>query len=768
MKDLNVLREKVTEMATVMHKAVEVDEKVEQNEVEMMAKLKCENKTLRELLSISGHPRNEIEKLKHKKHLEEDSLLMNGYLESHEDRLVDSSADEMDDGMGTVKRKGKTGATAPSGHTSNNGSVFFEFLGSAGDRSSVVEVKQQYKDENLEGELSRRTDSLSLILQASNIKGNGDSFNIKTGTSSVDEVIPNHIEVSMTEKHDTTFESNDGMTLNFVESSNKGDVSFDKKIDDHWSENVVEKDGKRENNKEGLTAEEELVGSSDSDSKQKQEDFMDLYNSEGILVEENEDNVSKRKSLGHDSKVSGIKFRRSTKQKKVIQADLKSYFQTEEGFDVGVDGEEAVRYDKESDSGKIPAVAETNAARLKKEKDLKVNAEIGETNSELTTGDSSQSDAFAHTAENQIFYGSMMNKELSDVADMEKCGYDEMRNMTGNRIVNIDYNFSPPESPTDGPKFTEREEGKHRTLQLDYSDSDSDDPDVMVEDQFGDISDGSDSSSNDSDVDDDAAGFDDLDFTEEQLIGTLDESGELVVSTWSRSANEYDHLDEEGEPFLLEKTSVDTVMAVDSAALVDSSKAVSNEVPCGMDPSSDELGFSQAFMQQDQFTGGSIEAKFAKRKRYKNASRASAVTLLAGTDVAISPRGNIRSDSDLSLETENQQSVLGSDLGSGSILTRETENQQSDFDQVSGGERAGCKADNTSSDPDLSAGVLSPVRSDTSLTSDSSSGEIDPSIFIQKLAGGGRDRSESQDTTGLESLLSDLDAELELEDSDLS
>ena len=875
MKDLNILREKVTEMATVMHKAVEVDERVEQNEVEMMAKLKCENKTLRELLNISGHPKNEIEKLKHRERLEEENLLMNGDLAAPEDRLIDSSADEMDDGMDTVKRKGKIGATAPNGHTSSNGCVFNEFLGSAGDRSSVMEVKKQGKDENLKGESKRRTDDQSLKGQASNIKGNDDSFSIEPDTSSVGEVIPNHVKVCLSEQHDIIFESNDGAILNSVESSDKGDVPIDKEIDEHWNENVVEEDGSWENNKEGLIVHEESFRSSDSESKQKLEDLMDLYNSEGILGEDNEDNLSKRKSLGHDSKMSGIKFRRSTKQKKVIQADLKSYFQTEEGFDRGLDGEEAARDDRESDSSKIRIVTEAHAARLKGEKDLKVNDMIEETNSELTSGDSFQSEAFPHSAENQIFYGSMMNKELSDVAEIEKYGLD----MTGNRIVNIDYNFSPPDSPSDSPELTERQEGKHRTLQLDYSDSDSDDPDMMVEDQFGDISDESDSSS--SSDSDDAAGVDDLDSTEEELIGTLDESGELVISMWSRSANEYEHLDEGGEKFLVEKTSVDTMMAVDSAVVVDSSmpavdslttvvassmeavdsstavvdsstavvdssaavvdsstavvdssmaavdsltavvdtsmaaidsstttvdssKTVKNETQCNLVSSSNEFAFSQAFMQQDQFTGGSIKAKFAKRKRYQNASRANAVTLLAGADAAKSPRGNIRSDSDLSLEAENQPSDLGgvdlgsdssptldtenqqsdvgsdtrltletedqqSDLGSDSSLTQETGNQQSDFDQVTGSERAGCEMDSTSSDPDLSAGVLSPVRSDTSLTSsDSSSGEIDPTIFMQRLAGSERDRSQSQGSTDLAGLLSELDAKLELEDSDSS
>ena len=51
------MKEKVTEMALVMHRAVQADEEIERCDVEMLTKLKSENKVLRELLTLVGIPR---------------------------------------------------------------------------------------------------------------------------------------------------------------------------------------------------------------------------------------------------------------------------------------------------------------------------------------------------------------------------------------------------------------------------------------------------------------------------------------------------------------------------------------------------------------------------------------------------------------------------------------------------------------------------------------------------------------------------------------
>ena len=662
MKDLSVLREKVNEMATVMHKAAEADEEVEHSEAEMMAKLRYENRTLRELLNISGHPKKEIEKLQQRKRVEEEKLLMNGDITSSEDRSIDSSADEMDGRMDTVKRKSKVGGTEP------------RMIGA-----------------------------------------NGESVCPGGGPGSAGEsVCPGgHASAG---KGSSVAGSTDDVNLNRSESDDYGDFFSDGKRDNYRNENEPDTDGTLEKKPERSMPADDLFIGSIGDEKHKQEDLLDLYNSEGILGEEGgEDSVSKRKSLGHESKISGIKFRRSTKQKKVIQADLKSYFQVSESSNADIDDEGNVENDKEDDSKRVDGAEKVDSC----EQDEKQYLGDFDGKQEISPRDDSQTVGL--DADENIFYNPNLNRELSNAVRMAKLGID----VTGKRIVNINYNFSPPESPVDSPEVPDSEERKHRTVQLDYSDSDSDDAEIMVEDQFDDAGDGSESSSGSSD--NDVAGDDEVDVTEEDLIGKLDEGGEFVLSTWTRPANRCKHLNEE------EKCSPEEEAA-------SSEVATNSEIRRDVDALSSEFAFTEAYLQEDQFTGGSIEAKFAKRKRYKNGNIASAVTLSPGADNVGSPRCGIRSDSDLTVESENPSP---------------------DVDESFGSEKTGDELSEAVSDPVSSSG------SDISLgPSKSSSGEIDPTIFMKKLAGSSADRFQSKTASELNDLLSDLDAELEMEDQD--
>jgi len=747
--DLSVLREKVTEMATVMHHAVEVDEKIEQIDFETIAKLKYENRTLRELLNISGHPKKEIEKLKEKERLQEEHVLMNGYAASPEERSFDSSADEMDDQMGTVKRKGKNGGVNLLKNVSNEGSDGCRYFESTHNRSSVIEVdllksdqEAIEKDESLEkkfGEVingqnrKAKTDERDCV---SKLKHQGEIVKGKTVVSdTADDSVLCRAEFGKPDHHNVSSELTNEIKLDYVATVDCGNSFRNSNRGEHGDESVIVKTNNSERNKEELITEEEKESDSDSDGKQTQEELLDLYNSEGILVEENEDSTSKRKSLGHDSKLSGIKFRRSTKQKKVIQADLKSYFQGKDD-DQNVEEEGGGNVDK----GNVNSKIDSSLIDCENERALD---SVDVEHSEYLEDDDFQQKIINGSAQNQNLYDSRMIKELSDVANMDMLRL----NTTGNRIVNIDYNFSPPESPIDSPDFSKKEQTIHRTVQLDYSDSDSDDPEMMVEDQFDDSLDGVDSSSDDSDHD--AAGDDDLDMTEEELIGTLDEGGEFVISTWSRLPKDYAHLEDGGDiPLSEEAPANDVSVESDRHFQVATS---SNEA--------DEFAFTQAFLQSDQFTGGSIEAKFARRKRYENASIASAVTLSSGSDSTGSSRGSIRSDSDLNLEIESQHSEseqkFESKIEEYECEKKNCKNEVKDFE-----------TDDSKPPPDLESELVSPGGSGSSLpaSDSSSSGEIDPTIFMNKLSG--NDKPGSKVATDLSDILSDLDAELELEDSD--
>ena len=748
MKDLSVLREKVTEMATVMHHAVEVDEKIEQIDFETIAKLKYENKTLRELLNISGHPRKEIEKLREKERLQEEHVLMNGYAVSPEERSFDSSADEMDDRMGTVKRRGKNGGFNLSRNVSNEGNDGCRYFESTHNRSSVIEVELQKdnqesidKDESPEkkfGEVEcdqNRKAKADEQKRASKLKDEGEIVGEKVVVSdAVDDNVLNCAHLGKLDDYHVSSELKNKMKLDSFGTVDCGNSFRNTSRGENGDESVIIKTNYLERNKEELITVEEKESDSDSDGKQTQEDLLDLYNSEGILVEENEDSSSKRKSLGHDSKLSGIKFRRSMKQKKVIQADLKSYFQGKDDNYQNIEEEGGGNVDK----GNVSSEIDSGLIECENEQDFD---SVDPKHSEYLEDDNFQRDILKGSTQNQNLYESRMGKELSNVANMDILGL----NTTGNRIVNIDYNFSPPESPIDSPDFLKKEQAKHRTVQLDYSDSDSDDPEMMVEDQFASI-DEVDSSSDDSDHD--PAGDDDLDMTEEELIGTLDEGGEFVMSTWSRLPKDYAHLDDGSEFPLSEEAPASDEMAVESDRRFHVATSSSE---------ADEYAFTQAFLQSDQFTGGSIEAKFARRKQYENASIASAITLSSSSDSLSSPRDSIRSDSDLNFEIESQHSE------------QKFENKSKECES----ERKNCKTeekdfqtDDSKPLPDLTSKLVSPEGSDTSLpmSDSSSSGEIDPTIFMNKLSGD--DKPGSKVASDLSDILSDLDAELELEDSD--
>ena len=725
-------------MATVMHRAVEVDEKVEQNDVEMITKLSCENQTLRELLNISGHPKKEIERLKRKEHLEEEKLLMNGDVMSSDERSLASSSDEMEDGTGTVRRRGKNGGpVAVAAAPKDGGGVTGRFFEKDCKRSSVIEIEKPNKMGEIEGDLDWRTEGQEIGKESLRnienspegqsspviVRGQGLKVNEADGRSGL-----------KAKGHEEELYQNNENGSNFVDESVSNEIeAYEGKSADSPGKdslfgveqvnpivgtecpggNAANDDGNRDTKTDRLAANEE-VGDG-SDEKRKQEDFLDLYNSEGILVEETEEPFTRKKSVGSDSKMAGIKIRRSTKQKRVIQADLKSYFQNEDGVDRGSDGES-------SGDGKGSESSKSDGSRRGGSSDQEgVSADTEQRPSELRVDNGGVKESAGLNGTDEV-----ASNDCIGSADTECLGSDNpdhvTQSLTGNRIVNIDYSFSPPESPIDSPDFHEKEASSHRTIQLDYSDSDSDDPELMVEDQFGDIGGESDSSSDGSDRD---AGADELDMTEEELIGTLDEGGEFVISTWTRPAEECDHLDEGGDRFMPEEGEVEPPHSG------------------GVAPIENDFAFTKAFLQKDQFTGGSIEAKFARRKRYGTANRANAVTLFAGADGVVSPRGNIRSDSDLTLGAENHNSDLNAKP------SNEKDNN----------------AGSSVSAPDIS--IKSENPSETALKlSNSSSGEIDPTIFMNKLSAQTEEEPTTKAASDLTNLLSDLDAALELEDSD--
>lgn len=734
MKDIDALREKVSEMATVMHRAVEVDERIEQTDVEMMTKLKCENKTLRELLNISGHPKKEIEKLKQKERLQEEKLLMNGDFTSSEERSVESSADEMEERTGTVKRRGKN----PEGRGDNSGGSgsypegkYFE---STCNRTPMITAKQIWQEVH-ERDLARIVEG-----EGSHFKGemNGDmskaiddrsSYGIEGTAASRDESVLNENNSPRgTEKLNTNWdleECSAGPDGSPYEKP--GSVTESRKQDSDANERTL--------NQTGV---ENTV-----DGKRKQEDFVELYNSEGIFVEESEEGSGRKTSLGHDSnKISGLKIRRSTKQKKVIQADLKSYFEKIESTDRSSDGEDNEATDKspgEDDiHDKLTDKEEIDHRQVARDKVTEqALVDLREPFTECEDVSSGFDIAWIRRSESE-----------DTIPD------DNEPIVRGNRIVNIDYNFSPPESPDDSPlvspidsqtdslEFSEDEGSHHRTIQLDYSDSDSDDPEMMIEDQFADIGDECESSSNESDRD---AGADELNLTEEELIGTLEEGNEYVISNWVRPATECGHLDENDGKYVLGEL-----------------KNSSNKTAVGRNESDGavmgEFAFKEAFLQRDQFTGGSIEAKYAKRKRYQKANRANVVTLLHEND-AIVTRGGVRSDLDLTVGGDLEISARKS--FSAPVIAMSDDSTCSDTSMQSSDHSTCSNATLTSSD--------SPTYSDSSLKSPgSSSEEIDPTIFMTKLSGKRNQETGAKVTSDLTDLLSDLDAALDLEDSDKS
>eukprot|EP00112_Aurelia_sp_Birch-Aquarium-sp1_P010121 Seg2177.3 transcript_id=Seg2177.3/GoldUCD/mRNA.D3Y31 product="hypothetical protein" protein_id=Seg2177.3/GoldUCD/D3Y31 len=568
------------------------------------------------------------------------------------------------------------------------------------------------------------------------------------------------------------------------------------------------------------------------DERKEQEQILDLYNSEGIILDDSDEPLASggkgsggkskaRKISAHDSKISGLKIRRSTKQKKVIQADLKSFFAREEEdtkeegdrVDGKVD-EEGIKSDseREEDTTERNSVVDTDEIDAEKaenlEKDSSLDDGYGSPNSPRPedTKDSANEDISPTAVDLNVLDATLGSKEglaiepplsskeglTTKVSPANKSstyehslggkqaredGTSQHRSAEPNVVSNVSLDdiFTPPESPIESPDMTDP---RHKTIQLDYSDSDSDDPEMMIEDQFADIigSDScSDSSSEGSDSD---LEVDRKELTEEEIVGDLDKSEdtEYVFSRWVRSDVEKNSDGLEAEERPDENTGSSSVLSSsikgprsddvagtdakgDKSQMNDNKKQAQKEQRAGQND--EDFVFNEAYLQMDQFDHGSMKAKYAKRKKnYQTANRASAVTLFAGqAAVPVSgTRSNIRSDSELQSKEETTANGSAADVSTLDAII-------SPRDSPSAPNASSSAPSNAKSEATTDRQLAS-APSDISL-SGSSSEEIDPGIFKRKLAGVSETRDQhSKCGSDLSDLLGDLDAALELEDSD--
>ena len=691
-------------MAAVMQRAAQADEEVENTDVEMLTKLKYENSTLRELLNISGHPRKEIEKLKLTEKLKKE-LMVNGgiILPGDEEHGAYSSGEELENHTGTVKRKLK-GLLSDSLDDGRGTSIAIgnQSLGKKGNinesagEESIVDEKVPMPVESSISETAKSTIVEASAKVAGNFGADGDR----------------HIEVNMKTQG--------------TSNSSVGEVGNDYVSRDNTDAMITSEGKKAEASTEALPVSE----ISDWGLKRrKQEEIVELYNSEGILLEEGEETQGGKNT---DSKMSGIKIRRSTKQKKVIQADLKSFFGSEDMEEEtddklkSHDGEDHQKECSEFEEGleTRPTAVNDTKNSIGKAKSISGEAVHG----------------IDESIDDEIIKA-MNNVEES--SRQEKLILDNLRQSFSSTESPVE---SPVESPIESPvESPDHGDYSHRTVQLNYSDSDSDDPEMMVEDQFADIiNDASDSDSSAEDSDD---------ITEEELIGDLDEGGEYAMSRWVNPVDEF-KLVENGDMQhnLIEGLQVGEREDGNSFNGSEPANAKGNEQATVPDLKNykdkhgdQDYAFSKAFMQLDQFTGGSIEAKFAKRKRYENGSRASAITLFSGPQEGPgdSARSNIRSDSELT--TNNDDAIAENHLTKSASEPLSSKTKKS--------------SSNDSSMNFSASGSASP--------GESSSGEIDPTVFKERLSAVPQgDEVQSKVAENLTSLLSDLDAALELQDSD--
>ncbi|XP_065070976.1 dentin sialophosphoprotein-like [Rhopilema esculentum] len=694
--DISALKEKVTEMAAVMQRAARADEEVENTDVEMLTKLKYENSTLRELLNISGHPRKEIEKLKLNEKLKKELMVNGGIIvPGDEEHAAYSSGEELENQTGTVKRKLK-GQLSDSFDDdiaigNQNKGKKGNIDGSAGEES-IVDEKVPMPVESLISETAKSTIVEASAKVAGNFGADGDR----------------HIEINKATQETSI--------------SSFGEIDNDYVSRDNTDTTITSEGKKAEASTEALPQTEILDWGL---KRRKQEEIVELYNSEGILLEEGEETHGGKNA---DIKKSGIKIRRSTKQKKVIQADLKSFFGSE---DMQEETDDKLKLHDGEDHQK-----ECNDF----EEGLETRPEAVDDTKNSTGEAKSISGEAVHGIDESIddeIIKAMNNVEES--SRQEKLILDNLRQSFSSTESPVE---SPIESPVESP---DHGDFSHRTVQLNYSDSDSDDPEMMVEDQFADIiNDASDSDSSAEDSDD---------ITEEELIGDLDEGGEYAMSRWVNPVDEF-KLMENGDMKhdLIEGLQVGEKENGNSFNGSEPTNAKGNEQASVPDLKNykdkhgdQDYAFSKAFVQLDQFTGGSIEAKFAKRKRYENGSRASAITLFSETQerAGDSARSNIRSDSEL---TTNNDDVIA-----------ENHLAKSASDPLSSKTK---KSSSIDSSINFSA-------SDSVSPEESSSGEIDPTVFKERLSALPQgDEAQSKVAENLTSLLSDLDAALELEDSD--
>ena len=862
------MKEKVTEMAVVMHRAVQADEEIERSDVEMLTKLKSENKVLRELLNISGHPKKEIEKLRLKELIERERSFMNGGVVaagSTTDHSIESSADEQEHQTGTVKRRFKgqgsevvsNGQTVHSKNQSNgaladysgkkakpvkenaaqvgskvdNDEISIEqAIGDAESLKDIVDSIDRAKDEGVNRPIVVEENVTYLEVSDSetvNSDGLDDTVSLGSAGSVIDEPNNSMREMKNIEREilEGGNEREDLPAMGIDDSQDGGAVSGNISKDKFELVSSTPRSGSFNEDKDIDIVD---AVTSRSEGRKVQEQILALYNSEGIILDDSDEPIASggkgsggknkaRKISAHDSKISGFKIRRSTKQKKVIQADLKSFFAKESEDTKEEDDRMDGKVDEESKTGDLEReeeVTERNSAgEMKKDSDERLDADKAEN----LDKDSSQDDGYGSpnsprleetkdginedksptASSRNVLEATLGSKEglaiepplsrkdvlatkispanTSSTYDSSLGGKKAMGDGTSNVVSNVSLAdiFTPPESPIESPDMTDP---RHKTIQLDYSDSDSDDPEMMIEDQFADImggDSGSDSSSVSSGSD---LEIDRTEATEEEIVGDLkkNEDEEYIISRWVRSdvENSSEGLEAEGkadensgsssELSRAIKGTMSDVTDIEAKGIKSQIKENKKLAQKGRPASRNEedFVFNEAFLQMDQFDGGSIEAKYAKRKKnYQTANRASAVTLFAGQAAApvSGTRSNARSDSELQSNEETTDSGSAAD-----VFTLEAVRSPHE----SNVRNASSNAPSNANSEAITDRPLANASSDISL-SESSSEEIDPSIFKRKLAGTAETREQhSKCGADLSDLLGDLDAALELEDSD--
>ena len=654
---MSALTEKVTEMAAVMQEAAKLDEENEGKEAETVAKLKFENRSLRELLHISGHPKKEIEKLKMKEYFEREKILVeidelrNQFLE------LDSSADEMEHQTGTVRRRAKLPFKNDVAEDCKSG---------ADDKSGTAEVPSVTKisnvaenplngcddvkhDNNIEKQLANR------LVMGNDMCNSEQVVEQMAGVESEPDDLSDDFEETDSDTDDQSEVLADAGDASAEESSEKEAV--------HESSATV--DG----------------------NSPEVENFLDVYNSEGRLLDDTDEFLGMKRSP-YDGKAGGIKIRKSNRQKKLIQADLKSFFANE------VDG------------------AADNQVKVDEVENVK-NGETDDASSDahepaLVSIDGASRDSGIHS---QIMIADL-DASLEEVAALE-IDSDEDEDEDEEDLAMVAVDEAVDEAVEDNMAATAKllwsrseddmSKPTHKTIELDFSDSDSDDPDMMIEDQFADIiaeGSNSDSSSDYSDKEDE-----DLEPTEMELIGDLDEGGEVVVWQWEKLEDNHERLKQ--------------ALEEDDKLAEELEDATGDQVNADGPAEQDCFSFTKASLQLDQFTGGSVKAKYAERKFQQSAHRANLVTL--------SPDGITAAESD---NEQSQNSTEGNET---------TENVSSE-----------------------SKGLFSASSSEST-----SSGEIDPVISNRNLSTDLPSEVKSNCADHLSELLSDLDAALTLaEDSE--